>query len=353
MKKVMLFINMITLVIFFTTASMASEKTVKLSGYKASTKETSVSGLSSGAFMTTQLHVAYSDVFQKGAGIIAGGPYFCVGSYETDPAKFFLQAISTCMSPKIKESAPDGKGLFIKAKALAKKKKIAPLANLNDDKIYIFSGSNDNTVKTWVVDQVLEFYKAANVPEKNIKYEKNINAGHAIIVDETQTPCSDTASPYINDCDFEQSDKILEHIYGKLKPPSAKGALKGKLIKFDQSEFITSDKTCMDQDAFVYVPKDCEDGGCRIHVVIHGCEQGAKVIGDLYYSHTGYNEMADTNKIIILYPQVSPSDPIPYNPKGCWDFWGYSSEDPSKPVFYLKSSPQMKAIVSMVKRLQK
>ncbi len=39
-------------------------------------KGVSVSGLSSGAYMTVQLHTAYSDLFM-GAGVIAGGPFYC------------------------------------------------------------------------------------------------------------------------------------------------------------------------------------------------------------------------------------------------------------------------------------
>ncbi len=33
--------------------------------------------------MTVQFHVVYSDLF-VGAGIIAGGPYYCSGSYESN-----------------------------------------------------------------------------------------------------------------------------------------------------------------------------------------------------------------------------------------------------------------------------
>ena len=39
--------------------------------------QTTVSGLSSGGFMAAQLHVAYSATFNKGAGIVAGGPFYC------------------------------------------------------------------------------------------------------------------------------------------------------------------------------------------------------------------------------------------------------------------------------------
>ena len=41
----------------------------------------SVSGLSSGAFLTVQLHLAHSSRF-AGAGIIAGGPYRCAESFR-------------------------------------------------------------------------------------------------------------------------------------------------------------------------------------------------------------------------------------------------------------------------------
>lgn len=39
-------------------------------------RKASVSGVSSGAYMAVQLHVAYSETFM-GVGSIAGGPYFC------------------------------------------------------------------------------------------------------------------------------------------------------------------------------------------------------------------------------------------------------------------------------------
>lgn len=49
-----------------------------LPGYQADLSQTTVSGLSSGGFMAAQFAVAYSATV-AGAGIIAGGPYFCSG----------------------------------------------------------------------------------------------------------------------------------------------------------------------------------------------------------------------------------------------------------------------------------
>ena len=47
-----------------------------LRAYNVDVHDTSVSGLSSGAYMAVQLDVAFSSTI-KGAGIIAGGPYYC------------------------------------------------------------------------------------------------------------------------------------------------------------------------------------------------------------------------------------------------------------------------------------
>ncbi len=317
----------------------------KLTGYGVDLSQTSVSGLSSGGFMTAQFHVAYSSIL-VGAGIIAGGPYYCAGASSYN--SYLENATTTCMNPI--GPGPDSGKLVAKAKEFAKKEWIDDLDNLRDDKVYIFSGSSDETVTTKVVDQTKEFYERVKVPGENIEYSRNIAAGHALITDnDGDVPCRETKSPFINDCDFFQPYDILNHIYDKLEAPAT--SLSGKFIKFDQSEFVDIRSASMSKYGYIYVPESCMTGGCKVHISIHGCRQGAEVIGDKWYSNTGYNKMADANKMIILYPQAKPSDPIPYNPKGCWDFWGYSSPDPDDPNFYKKEAPQMSAFVKMLKRL--
>jgi hypothetical protein len=51
--------------------------------------EVSVSGLSSGGFMAVQAHVAYSATFKRGAGVVAGGPYYIAAK---DPSLMPLAA---------------------------------------------------------------------------------------------------------------------------------------------------------------------------------------------------------------------------------------------------------------------
>jgi poly(3-hydroxybutyrate) depolymerase len=327
-------------------ASVAQAETVKLPSYQVDLTQTSVSGLSSGAFMAAQFQVAFSSIM-VGAGIIAGGPFYCAGSSPFTPP--VINASTICMNP-LPGFAPSAAASLSSAKIFAQAGLIDDTANLKKQKIYLFSGKNDHTVTTAVVDQSTAFYKLAGVPAKNIKYVTNVNAGHAITTNSNNdVACDVTAPPYINDCDFTQSQVILSHIYGPLNPPSA--TLSGKIIQFDQNEFERSAITSMSDAAYAYVPQSCDEQRCKVHVAFHGCEQGASKIGNLFYSTTGYNELADTNNIIVLYPQVQASNLIPFNPKGCWDFWGYSSPNQFAPDFYSKQAPQMAAIKAMLDRL--
>ena len=117
---------------------------------------------------------------------------------------------------------PDGKGLFAKAEEFAQSGRIDPVEDLADDRVYLFSGEADDTVTTPVVDQTLAFYQAAGVPAANIKYVKTVDAGHAIVTNNGgDSSCAVTQPPFINDCDFVQSQELLRHIYGTLKPPAS------------------------------------------------------------------------------------------------------------------------------------
>ncbi|WP_205623994.1 poly(3-hydroxybutyrate) depolymerase [Marinobacterium rhizophilum] len=340
-----------TLASLLTCAALMASSAALATGLPAvgaDIKRTSVSGLSSGAFMTSQLYVAYSDIM-VGAGVVAGGPYLCSKSWSLSP--LVINATTTCMSPLTPAVGPNTPLLVKLSEALAEAGEIAPLDNLKDDHIYIFSGQNDKTVTTAVVDQTKAFFEAVGVPDSSIQYDTSVDAGHALITKSSEfTDCPLTEAPYINDCNFEQSTRILDQIYPDMQPPAT--LLSSKVIEFDQTEFINSKTTSMSDTAYAYIPATCLAGmECPVHVVFHGCKQGAAVIGDKYYAQTGYNYMAEANDLIMLYPQVQPSNGSPLNPEGCWDFWGYSSPEAAEPDFYSRKAPQISAVYRMIERL--
>jgi poly(3-hydroxybutyrate) depolymerase len=295
--------------------------------------QTSVSGLSSGAYMAGQFHVAFSEIV-VGAGIVAGGPYGCAeGQLAT--------ALNRCMQTHI--GPPEPARLLQRAEALAQQGAIDPLAGLLGDRVYVFSGTEDGTVVPAVVAATAAFYRATGVSEEDIAYVDDIAAGHAFITETRGSACPITASPYINDCDHDQAGALLRHIYGELKPPSAEPG--GHMIAFDQGAFL-ADPTAhgLDRTGHVYVPSACTEGAvCRVHVAFHGCQQTDEQIGDRFRTATGYNRWADTNALIVLYPQAHRTLP---NPNACWDWWGYDDAQHAT-----RNGRQMAAVRAMLDRL--
>ncbi|HEY0589813.1 MAG TPA: PHA-depolymerase-like protein [Pseudoduganella sp.] len=318
--------------------------------------ETSVSGLSSGAYMAVQFHVANSS-FVKGAGVVAGGPYFCAqDSQDTATTICSCTGLMTC---RPEQAAPSVPSLVQLTNQRAGQHAIDPTSNLATSRVWLFAGNADNVVPPPVM-QALESYYRNYVPSTNLFFEASIPAQHAMPTESFGNPCSFRGDPFINDCDFDGAGKLLQWIYGSLNPKNT-GSLSGQLQSFDQGEFIANPTANgMSSNGWVYVPAFCEQNhGCRLHVVFHGCKQypdaplasgpGGK-FGDTFARHSGYNAWADANNIVVLYPQANAMNTgtrLPRaNPNGCWDWWGYGDAN-----YSVKSGRQMAAVALMVDRL--
>jgi len=289
--------------------------------------QTTVSGVSSGGYMAVQLHVAYSAVFKKGAGVIAGGPFNCADSS-------ILNAIGRCLG---KSSIPVDE-LAKTTGEWAKTGLIDATANLAASKVYLFSGARDSVVGQSTSTDLQAYYQNF-LPSGNVLLKKDIEAEHAVVTDDYGSTCSTKASPFINNCGFDTAGAMLQHLYGPLAPRS-KAAVEGALSEFDQGAFVTGHG--MGATGWVYVPKACAAGAkCRVHVALHGCKQNAADVGQEFVAHAGYNRWAEANNIVVLYPQTGAKAV-----NSCWDWWGY--DDPN---YAKKSSPQMSAIVAMVEYL--
>jgi poly(3-hydroxybutyrate) depolymerase len=288
-----------------------------------------VSGLSSGGFMAVQLHVAYSSTFKRGAGVVAGGPYYCT---EGNPAY-----VERCMYDSSKPIPIPS--LVEQTRKWAARKSIDPVRNLQSSRVYLFSGTKDPKVMPYVVDALQDYYLNF-VPAGSIVYKKDIAAGHAMITDDFGGDCAATASPFINNCDFDLAGAILRHLYGDLNGRND-NTLTGSLMEFDQMPFITWFD--MGTTGWVFIPKACKEGAkCRLHVALHGCLQNTAEASETFAEKTGYNRWADTNKIVVLYPRTGL-----LAANGCWDWWGYTF----RYDFAQKSGLQMKAVKAMVDRL--
>ncbi len=277
-------------------------------------------------------------------------------------------ALYICMNPLTPQTGPSAEKLAALARATAQAGEIDDVANLKDDRVYIFTGSADQVVYSDVVARTRRFYELLGVASKSIHYDDTVAAGHSIITDNPEdSPLHANQPPYINRGGFMQSHDILRHIHGPLKPPADKPA--GRLVRFDQTEFFGGEsRASMSEFGYAYIPRAVEEGAsARVHIALHGCKQGYNYVnyvngrpdtdnqppyGNRYFTTTGYNELADTNNIVVVYPQAQGSDGDgTQNPDGCWDWWGYTSLDPQRPDYYSREAIQIKAIHGMLERL--
>ena len=306
----------------------SSQAAVPLPALVIDGSQTTVSGLSSGAFMAVQMHVAYSATFHTGAGIVAGGPYYCAQDS-------LATATGPCMAHT---SAIPVASLVATTKSWANSGAIDPVANLANSKLYLYSGTQDETVVQAVMNDLKTYY-ASFVPAASTVYKNTIGSGHGMITDDFGGTCATTASPYVDDCNFDLAGALLQQLYGTLAPRNA-GALSGNFVQFDQTAFVSGHG--MASTGWLYVPADCAAGAtCRLHVALHGCLQNAGDVGQQFVRDTGYNRWADTNHIVVMYPQTGAATAA--NPNGCWDWWGYDSASYAK-----KNGPQMAAVKAMV-----
>jgi poly(3-hydroxybutyrate) depolymerase len=291
--------------------------------------QTTVSGVSSGGYMAVQLHVAYSATFNKGAAVLAGGPYNCAeGSV--------LNAIGRCLG----RAAIPVADLVKITDDWAKSGTIDATTNLSNSRVYLFSGAKDSVVPP-ATTAALQTYYQSYLPAANIVYKKDIEAEHAIVTDDYGAACLTKAAPFINNCNFDLAGAMLQHLYGALMPRSS-GAVSGTLIEFEQTTFVAGHG--MAATGWVYVPKSCASGSvCRVHVALHGCKQNATDVGQEFVRNAGYNRWADANNIVVLYPQTGKGAT-----NSCWDWWGYDDANYAK-----KSAPQMMGIVAMIEHLSR
>ena len=295
-----------------------------------------VSGVSSGGYMAVQFHVAHSATV-GGAAVLAGGPWYCArGELST--------ALDECMRGPRAEIAVDD--LIARARAAAQGGGIDPVADLAADRVWVFHGQNDEIMDPGVTQALVDFY-AEFVPTEQIEVVESVPAAHTFPTVAAGGRCDVMASPHLGACEYDAAGELLAQLYGELDPPGS-DSLSGSLEAFDQRPFReTTGSEGLADRGYVYIPQACRAGtvGCRVHIALHGCRQGEGFVEQAFVSGAGYNEWADANAIVILYPQVRATL-SPLNPNGCWDWWGYEGPD-----YALRSGAQVAALFAMVERL--
>ena len=313
-----------------------------------------VAGISSGGYMAVQMHVAFSGLF-KGAAVYAGGPDDCARDSV-------LVAVTTCLGnvPPV-----DVNALTATVRTWAASHGIDPLENLRGQPVYLWSGLLDTTVVQPLMNALDTQYKALGADV--FRYDNGFYAQHGWESPYGPLPCGTAASPYVIECfrgyqqqngpgssdpgygrPYDSEAVWLSRFFGRLAPKN-EGALRGKVVAFDQNRFApggSAPAISMDNTGYAFVPESCAAGrACGLVLALHGCVQSYSAVGMAFVNDAGLNQWADTNDLVVLYPQAIATAGV--NPQGCWNWWGYLGD----PDYAQKTGPQMRALRGMVGRV--
>ena len=277
--------------------------------YNIDSSRVSVSGVSSGAYMAGQIHLAHSSIF-NGVAIVAGGPYYCAKGEIS-------QGLGPCMNGG--DMGLDA--LLDYARFASAEGAIDDLSNLDDDRAWVFHGALD-TVMNQEPSVVAAALYTELMPDQAVTLVTDVPVVHGFPAVDADADCDTFGAPFLHACDYDAAFEILRTLHGELNERSVASGAMLTVVQpgFDDAEML--------ENAYLYVPPSCAEGAaCGVHVALHGCSQSSAFVADAFAAGAGFNEWADANQLLVLYPQVASSKIAPMNPYGCWDWWGYTDEN--------------------------
>ncbi|MEN0058897.1 MAG: hypothetical protein AAGB31_08685 [Bdellovibrio sp.] len=281
-----------------------------------------ISGISSGGFMASQMGVIYSHEF-SGVATVAGGVYYCAqnhfytksrenglssyfsyslteqgvsltfnplnlsaGSAHTpsseDPEKQDEKVLlaplpsnpiyqaTQCMSqPETSHSLPPYKSMNLSfLDKLEDAQLIAPLTNISKQRVLIYQGENDVVVKKTAAFKLQEFYARMGVPDSQVKVIFKPGNHNFPSDGDYGISCADAKVPYVARCNFDLAGDILQHTLGRTLERSSFQTK--NLYRVQQKEAPVS----IAPSGYLYANEFCLNNPqeCDLHVALHGCQ---------------------------------------------------------------------------------
>jgi poly(3-hydroxybutyrate) depolymerase len=291
-----------------------------------------VSGISSGAYMAHQVHLALNDRI-AGTALFAGGPYACAGGN-------LERALAECMAPE--GPGPDVDALAAVARERAAAGAIAPLESLAGDRVFVFHGALDATVGANVTRASEALYRQLD-PALAITTDYERPVAHSFPTVSSGGACDRTEPPFLGACGIDGAGLTFEALGLAAPGTTVAEAPTGEWREFDQAALEAAGAPShLDPTGLLYVPPGCADGGCGLHIVFHGCEQSTGKLGRAFVEGSGYARWADAAGVVLAFPQARASF-MPLNPKACWDWWGYTG-----PAYDTRAGAQIRVISNLI-----
>jgi hypothetical protein len=290
------------------------------------------------------------------------------------------QAVTVCMGESSSASLPLD---YIKSNAA--EKLIDHPSFLAEQKAFIYQGKIDSVINFDMQAKLKEYYLSVGLKEQNI-VTMEANGNHNFPTDRTdELSCMKTGVPYVASCELNLAEKFLKFLFEENIVSSVIN--KNHIHIVDQTLNLANlnkneskwskPVPSVAPYGYLYASDKClnHPEACRLHVALHGCamsdsfnedfqtrykaqvqkfrivsvgsnqaafpvihnpfiktasiEENTPKYGLLkFVMDSGYINFADQNDLMILFPQTWVSaDNFPYNPTGCWDWFGWTGED--------------------------
>jgi hypothetical protein len=351
-----------------------------------------ISGISSGADLAMQFHVANSDIV-NGSAIFAGQAYGCaITRFDGEPqytcavvpdgpgcegmpwgpapclgcdAGMTLAYDHCKQTPNITASAGAIAKLVAYARAEEAAGNIPALANLRSSSVYLYRGTKDETYKDGAVNATQATFAALGVPPASMRFDAGVPSGHCWPTADVAVPLSSCGGgvggpPAMENCNnFDGAGAALQFLFNNsLTPPLNVSAFDATAFLFFYQFHYYAEESWAGQakQGWLYQPQRCQQQRpCRLHIALHGCGMSASnsKMDMSFVQHTGLNAWAEANDLVILYPQqggfidYNRTAPSPQLGGSCFDGYGQTGQD-----FASITGSQMLAIRNMIAALR-
>ena len=313
-----------------------------------------ISGISSGAAMTNQLAVAFSESF-AGAAAFAGKPWNCEQVSTPGFVRPTTHGGNTCnknVSLIVVEK------LVEVATAAAAQGAVDDLSNVKRQRNFVMRGQHDSVYVEGAVNKTVDFWRALGAAAVFDGVDL-LPSGHGIPTDRCEVPpcvtCAENHSPFLVACNWDGAGHALQWMLGTTLKPRAARTDPHAWSYYDQRPFGGGNSTGLAPRGVVYTPLACRQPGkgaaCKLHINLHGCGMAEDELGLTYVQNAGFAEWAETNSMVVLFPQTGGnySDGSPGGFRWharCWDNYGFTGLDYAE-----KTGPMMAPVYSMLRYL--
>lgn len=249
---------------------------------------------------------------------------------------------------------------------------------IKDQKVLIFHGKKDSVLDYKMQNKLISFYQHFNLPKENLRVIKGSGSHNFPISEKKGIDCAKEDVPYLGNCNYDLAYEILNHLNQITKDKSPVN--ESNLYMIDQTinreNINRSMKTFKQPTAsiapygYLYASEACLNNptNCKLHVALHGCKMSdsyndefqqkyqtqVQNTKELHVKNNAFNKLlgkvsieekanhygllkfvldsdylkyAEKNQLMILFPQTWITEKnYPYNPKGCWDWFGWTND---------------------------